>query len=184
MVDLGAGISPFLDVFTEGSTTLALDQSKRCCEIQAARGHRAEHIRPDSLGSLESSSVRLFHASYSAPYYSIGDEASTLVDNVTDVLEPGGIALIGSTLHDSMHFVYEGIVRSLRKGIIPTNVWRIGMPPINILTDVLFAAAVQNKAKIGDLEIAGFRQPVLGITGANPQPKNGLPNFIMIRRPQ
>lgn len=183
VVDHGAGESRFLDTFSGSSKTIALDQDPRGYEAQKDAGHQAELVAPDSFGSIKNGSVRLLHASYSAPYYSIGNEARIMVDNVANVLEPGGIALVGATLHDAVLSDYEALLRKVRCGDTPENIWRIGLPAIHTLSDVLFAAAALHRYRYGDLEIVGHRRPADGLPNAGHEQADALPNFLMLRRP-
>ncbi|MDB5170150.1 MAG: hypothetical protein JWN82_546 [Candidatus Saccharibacteria bacterium] len=96
VVDVGAGQSEFLRSFQNESVTIAVDLNQHHVAYQRARGHIAVRAMAEDLSVLESASVRLLHASYSAPFWSASPEkAKDAASEFVRLLEPGGIGLVG-----------------------------------------------------------------------------------------
>jgi hypothetical protein len=120
VVDVGAGKSPFLNEFLgTASETIAVDRHRPFAIFQQNLGHRALARSADRLTPLGSGTVRLLHASFSAPFWSpTPQKARHVAAEYLRVLEPGGIALVGPTstvdehVHQEFYLERQGVGRS------------------------------------------------------------------------
>lgn len=125
VADIGAGESSFLDIFEDVKETIAIDVNRDNCEYQREMGHTAYCNDAHRLTAIGSNTVRLLHASFSAPFWarSIQEAAQTAWEYLR-VLEPGGIALVGPTARSDEHRHYEYVARARRhnRTVLPWGV--------------------------------------------------------------
>jgi len=173
VVDVGAGRSTFLDTFVDDANTIAVDKYKVHMLHQRAKGHMALLGCGSSMPSIDSGSVRLLHASFSLPFWSPNQpHAAQVADEYVRVLEPGGIALVGSIFDRNEHYDQEEalIYREHPEYVAPASVIR--------------AAFYKRLLERSDIALVGSRyisdtmHPDINAQLTDVH----LPNFLMIQR--
>jgi hypothetical protein len=188
VVDVGAGKSDFLDAFSEPAReTVAVDRHRPFVDYQCRRGHRAMVACADRLIQLESDSVRLLHASFSAPFWSpTAAAARGVAKEYLRVLEPGGVALVGpvSAMHEHEH--YEFFLQSRRYQGQEALPWPDAYDDAAYLSHVknAFVAAVLSRR--ATMQLVGTRMlfddvSTIRLRDRLPAAVH-VPNFLMIRR--
>jgi SAM-dependent methyltransferase len=125
VLDVGSGKSPLLDEFLDvASETVAVDLNKGFARHQRERGHRAITTPAERLFPIQSGSVRLLHASFSAPYWTpTPAKAARVASEYMRVLEPGGIALVGPVSTVNEHQQHEFFLERRRVGLNDVLPW-------------------------------------------------------------
>jgi hypothetical protein len=118
VADIGPGMSDFLDNFHGHAETVAVDLTPDNVQFHVDQGHKGVWADASDMADVETGSVRLLHAAFSAPFWSPSvKEARAAASEYIRVLEPGGIALVGSVARRHYNEHYEYVVEATRCGI-------------------------------------------------------------------
>lgn len=188
VVDIGSGTSSFLDHFAQESRTLAIDRRREHVRYQQERGHGGVVAMAHDLHQIPAASVRLAHATFSAPFWSASKlEASGAAREYARILEPGGIALVGPIARTDLHRHYEHVVGVAQFNGSETLPWPLDTDRAAYLSQILcaFIKVVLDRRleQGGDIDVTGNR-----IMLGNDRDENArftdlhVPNFLMIRK--
>jgi ubiquinone/menaquinone biosynthesis C-methylase UbiE len=179
VVDVGAGRSGLLDAVVLDAKTIAVDIHEEHVAYQAAKGHRAIHAPASDLGEIESDSVDVLHAAYSAPFWCISfEDAEQTAEEYVRVLRPGGLALVGALANQQQHLYYENyLIRKSHKldAVMQyTTYHKFGS---HVRTS--FVAKILDEQIRGAVDVVGTRH--VGRTGYHMKCfDTHVPNFMMI----
>lgn len=183
VVDVGAGQSNFLDLFTGTADTIAIDVDEEALAYQAAH-HQTIQTSMVDLEGIEPESVRVLHAAYSAPFWLDSPEQSWRVaERTIEVLEPGGIGLVGAISDGLAHGRYERAVSRAIDLDEPVTI-DIERSETRYMAHVRtsFATALLSYVLDREVELAGARSVPNNRDGYRQRPDVHVPNFLVFRR--
>jgi hypothetical protein len=183
VVDVGAGQSTFLDPFLGSAETLAVDINSGNLEFQAARGHGTLRELAAEMVSIETGSVDVGNAAYSAPYWSVSEpDARLTAVEFARVLKAGGIALVGPIAYHEQLLGYETLVSYATRGV------RVRLPEMELAVKyrsyvrTAFADEVTKMKDLGLVEVVATRSDPYRRAPVPMDVERRVPNFLMIRK--
>lgn len=184
VADIGAGRSPFLGMFQDRSETVAVDADAANAAFQSRFGHAAHVAYAHDVGAIATGSIRLLHASYSAPYWSkSAEEATRTAEEYVRTLQTGGIGLVGPFSHHVEREHFESMVEGLRDDA--SHAITDELPVVSSMSRIrtAFCHRLLELRHLGAVELVGTRFiPRHTYDSRMSNPRVHVPNYVMIRR--
>ena len=180
VLDLGCGMSDFLDTFSHESMTIAVDNDRWHADAQAQKGHKSYNALAHDMPFIQPGSVKLLHEAYAASFWGVSaNEVQQLSNEIYRVLATGGIALLGPTMRNDDHAFYENRLRASRYGQTLTPIFSRNDAKLPQFVRASFASAVLDMWKSRKIALVGHRFSMEKRKGLpNTDPQDHLPNYL------